>query len=82
LRDPRLDRRAEVFIRHCAPVKKGDLVAIVSGPSALPAVEATFHADSELFQQDGRFVFSGWPGNESNTPHRPGDSPQKTIAST
>lgn len=44
MRDPRLDKLADVLIRHCASVRRGDLVTIVSEPAAMPAVEAMFEA--------------------------------------
>ncbi|MGD9634427.1 MAG: aminopeptidase [Pirellulales bacterium] len=44
MRDPRLDRLATVLVEHCAPVRPGDLVTIVSDPAAMPAVEAVFEA--------------------------------------
>ncbi len=42
MRDPRLDRLAEVLVGYCAAVKKGDLVTIVGEPACMPAVEALF----------------------------------------
>ena len=42
--DPRLDRLAQVLVRHCAPVKRGDLVTIVAEPSCMAAVGAVFEA--------------------------------------
>lgn len=44
--DPRLDALARVIVRHCAPVRPGDLVTIVGDPtsSAWPAFEAVFEA--------------------------------------
>ncbi|MBC7835513.1 MAG: aminopeptidase [Phycisphaerales bacterium] len=44
MRDPRLDTLAEMLVRHCTAVKRGDLVTIVAEPGAIPAVEATFEA--------------------------------------
>jgi aminopeptidase len=44
MRDPRLDRLAEVIVGYCAKIKKGDLVAIRGEPHSMPAVEAIFEA--------------------------------------
>jgi aminopeptidase len=44
MRDPRLDKLADVIVRHCAVVKEGDLVAIRAEPYSMPAVEALFEA--------------------------------------
>lgn len=44
MRDPRLDKLANVLVNYCTSVKRGDLVTIVSDPDAMPAVEATFEA--------------------------------------
>ncbi len=44
MRDPRLDQLAEVLVRHCAKVRPGDLVTIVSEPAGLDGVEAVFEA--------------------------------------
>lgn len=44
MRDPRLDRLAAVLVEHCAPVRPGNLVTIVSDPAAMEAVEAVFEA--------------------------------------
>ncbi|MFO0827307.1 MAG: aminopeptidase [Phycisphaerales bacterium] len=42
MRDPRLDRLAQVVVRHCAPVRPDDLVTIVGEPRAMVAVEAIY----------------------------------------
>ena len=44
MRDPRLDKLADVVVRHCARVREGDLVTIVSEPGAMPYIEAIFEA--------------------------------------
>jgi aminopeptidase len=44
MRDPRLDKLADVLVRYSAAVKNGDLVTIVGEPAAMPAVEAIFEA--------------------------------------
>src|SRR5262249_28053865 len=44
MRDPRLDKLAEVLVRYCAMVQKGDLVAIVGELHAMPAIKAIFEA--------------------------------------
>lgn len=44
MRDPRLDKLADVIVRYSTRVKKGDLVAIASDPVAMPLIEATFEA--------------------------------------
>lgn len=42
--DPRLDKLADVLVRYSTGVKKGDLVAIVSDPVAMPLIEAVTEA--------------------------------------
>jgi aminopeptidase len=44
MRDPRLNKLAEVVVRHCTQVRKGDLVAIHADPACMTAVEALFEA--------------------------------------
>jgi aminopeptidase len=44
MRDPQLDRLAEVIVTYCAKVQKDDLVAIRAEPHSMPAVEAIFEA--------------------------------------
>ena len=44
MRDPRLDKLADVLVRYSTKVKKGDLVAIASDFIAFPLIEATFTA--------------------------------------
>ncbi|MBY0313200.1 MAG: aminopeptidase [Phycisphaerales bacterium] len=44
MRDPRLDKLADVLVRYSTKVKKGDLVCVTSDPVAMPLVEATFEA--------------------------------------
>jgi aminopeptidase len=44
MRDPRLDKLADVLVRYSTAVKKGDLVTIVAEPLAMSAVEAIFEA--------------------------------------
>src|SRR5215831_5300598 len=44
VRDPRLDKLADVLVRYSTAVRKGDLVVITAEPLALPAVEAIFAA--------------------------------------
>jgi aminopeptidase len=42
MRDPRLDRLADVLVSYSTRVKKGDLVTISADAAAFPAVEAVF----------------------------------------
>src|SRR5437773_137167 len=44
VRDPRLDKLADVLVRYSVGVKPGDLVAIVSEAVAMPLIEATAEA--------------------------------------
>lgn len=44
MRDPRLDKLADVLVQHCTAVRKGELVTIVAVPGALPGVEPVFEA--------------------------------------
>lgn len=44
MRDPRLDRLADVLVRYSTAVRKGDLVAIVAEPPAMPLIEAVTEA--------------------------------------
>jgi aminopeptidase len=44
MRDPRLDKLADVLVRYSTAVKPGDLVAILCDPVAMPLVEATTEA--------------------------------------
>ncbi|MDF1809181.1 MAG: aminopeptidase [Phycisphaerales bacterium] len=44
MRDPRLDKLADVLVKYSTKVKKGDLVSIGADPVAMPLVEATFEA--------------------------------------
>lgn len=44
MRDPRLDKLADVLVRHCTAVRNGDLVTIVAVPGSLSAVEPVFEA--------------------------------------
>lgn len=44
MRDPRLDRLADVLVRYSTKVRKGDLVQIKSEAIAMPLIEATFEA--------------------------------------
>ncbi len=44
MRDPRLDKLADVLVCYCAPVKRGDLVTIVGEPTCMSPVEALFEA--------------------------------------
>lgn len=44
MRDPRLDRLADVLVRYSTGVKKGDLVAIGSDPAGMPLVCALYEA--------------------------------------
>lgn len=44
MRDPRLDKLADVLVRYSTVVKPGDLVAIASEPIAMPLIEATMEA--------------------------------------
>jgi aminopeptidase len=62
MRDPRLDRLAEVLVRYSTGVKKGELVAITAEPVALPAIEAIF----EACVRAGANPF-WWPTSESLT---------------
>ncbi|MCK6477161.1 MAG: aminopeptidase [Phycisphaerales bacterium] len=40
MRDPRIDRLADVLVHYSARVKRGDVVGIMAEPEALPLVEA------------------------------------------
>ncbi|MFU8829665.1 MAG: aminopeptidase [Phycisphaerales bacterium] len=42
MRDPRIDRLADVIVGYSTKVKKGDLVGIRSDPIAMPLIEAVF----------------------------------------
>jgi aminopeptidase len=44
MRDPRLDKLADVLVRYSTGVKPGDLVLIACDPVAMPLVEATTEA--------------------------------------
>ena len=44
MRDPRLDRLADMLTGHCTRIQKGDLVTIVSDGFPMAAVEALFEA--------------------------------------
>lgn len=44
MRDPRLDRLADVLVRYSAGIKRGDLVVISGDPGAMESVEAVFTA--------------------------------------
>ncbi len=44
MRDPRLDKLADILVRYSTRVKKGDLVSIGADPIALPLVEAVYEA--------------------------------------
>jgi aminopeptidase len=44
MRDPRLDRLADVIVRYSTRVKKDDLVCIAGDPISFPLVEAMFEA--------------------------------------
>ncbi|MBX3359003.1 MAG: aminopeptidase [Phycisphaeraceae bacterium] len=44
MRDPRLDRLADVLVRYSTRVKRGDLVAIQADPIGMPLVEAVTQA--------------------------------------
>lgn len=44
MRDPRLDKLADVLTNHCTRVRRGDEVTIVGEAQAMPAVEALFEA--------------------------------------
>src|SRR5688572_6648299 len=44
MRDPRLDKLADVLVRYSTRIKPGDLVSIVSEPCAMPLVEAVYEA--------------------------------------
>jgi len=44
VRDPRLDKLAEVVVRYCAAVRAGDLVTIVGEPDLTESFEAMFDA--------------------------------------
>lgn len=44
MRDPRLDRLADVLVRYSTKIKRGDLVGITAEPGALPLVEAVAEA--------------------------------------
>lgn len=40
MRDPRIDKLAQVLVRYSAAVRKGDVVGIMAQPEALPLVDA------------------------------------------
>jgi aminopeptidase len=44
MRDPRLDKLADVLVRYSTKVRRGDLVIILGDPTCMPAVEAIFEA--------------------------------------
>jgi len=44
MRDPRLDKLADVLVRYSARVKRGDLVSIQAEAVAMPLIEAVFEA--------------------------------------
>lgn len=44
MRDPRLDKLANVLVHYSTSVKKGDLVTVSADAAAFPAVEAVFEA--------------------------------------
>ncbi|MFN7020837.1 MAG: aminopeptidase [Phycisphaerales bacterium] len=44
MRDPRLDRLADVLVRYSTSVRKGDLVAIHAEAAAMPLIEAMYAA--------------------------------------
>ncbi|MBL8761434.1 MAG: aminopeptidase [Phycisphaerae bacterium] len=44
MRDPRLDKLADVLVGYSTRVKKGDVVAIVAEPAAKPLVEAVYQS--------------------------------------
>jgi aminopeptidase len=44
MRDPRINKLADVIVNYCSPVKAGDLVCINADPIAMPAVEAVYEA--------------------------------------
>jgi len=44
MRDPRLDRLADVLVRYSTRIKKGDLVAIQADPISMPLIEAVYEA--------------------------------------
>jgi aminopeptidase len=44
MRDPRLDKLADVIVNYSTRVRKGDLVSIAAEPGAMPLVEATYEA--------------------------------------
>lgn len=44
MRDPRLDKLADVLVRYSTGVKKGEEVLIFAEPIAMPLIEATFEA--------------------------------------
>jgi aminopeptidase len=44
VRDPRVDKLADVIVRYSTEVRKGDLVCIVGEVDAMPLIEATYEA--------------------------------------
>ncbi|MCA9311293.1 MAG: aminopeptidase, partial [Phycisphaerales bacterium] len=48
MRDQRLDRLADVIVRYSTRIKRGDLVAIVCDPIALPLVQSVYARVIEL----------------------------------
>lgn len=44
MRDPRIEKLADVLVNYSVKVKKGDLVAIRGGPESMPGVRAVYEA--------------------------------------
>lgn len=44
MRDPRLDKLANVLVRYSTKIKPGDTVSIVAEPASMPLIEAVFEA--------------------------------------
>ncbi|MBL8763914.1 MAG: aminopeptidase [Phycisphaerae bacterium] len=73
MRDPRLDRLADVLVRYSTAVKKGDLVTVVAEPGAMPAVEAIFEA---VLRAGGHPSFHSRPENLQELKLRHGSDEQ------
>jgi aminopeptidase len=60
MRDPRLEKLADVIVRYSTRVKPGDLVSIVSEPDAMPLIEAVYE---RVLKAGGNPYW--WPRSES-----------------
>ncbi|MGQ0628858.1 MAG: aminopeptidase [Phycisphaerales bacterium] len=58
MRDPRLDRLAEVLVRYSTRVKKGDVVALQADPIAMPLIEALYE---QVLRAGGHPMYFAFP---------------------